>query len=270
MPPFWELIKPVTCSIPSEPDHGPGTKLSDDHSRSHQLKQPAREAASKTHRSTANASSFPARSGDASSGSRSISSLDGVRLAGLVFLDAQKPAQSFSCCGCIHQLVRPQLDPRSASWCRHPAKQRSAGAEAVNGQERSRASSPRESRVHGGRRPLIPLTSLPFLRFGLVMRVFFGTHGPCRTPPQREWPWILEFLPLADATGGQLLSPIRRSDRASRCDPVARFWPHHSSSRLSNRSTRPGPFPQATSRSTAVHHLRDRASAWCVVSRREQ
>jgi len=74
---------------------------------------------------------------------------------------------------------------------------------------------------------------------------------------------ILEFLPLADATGRQLLSPIRRLI-SEKMHPGPRFGPHHSSS-AQHRSTAQGLSPRAPSnRGTAFTNSPAIASACAV------
>ena len=110
-----------------------------------------------------------------------------------------------------------------------------------------------------------PLPACPSLRFGLVMRVFRTPAMP-RTLSARD-ALILEFLPLADASGGgfsrQFAGLIEREDAIQ----VARLALTTAVSRLSNRSTAQA-FLRATITGALRHHLRDRVRL-VRVSRRE-
>jgi len=78
------------------------------------------------------------------------------------------------------------------------------------------------------------------------MRVFSHT-GHCPYPLPRAMPLILEFLPLAGCHRRQLLSPIRRSDRARRWRSSRQVGPHHQQSAGSGKPQhKPKAFLRAT------------------------
>jgi len=157
-----------------------------------------------------------------------------------------KRCQSF-CCGAL-QATESALNLISAlgsGGCRPSASSVQAGASRKR--RNDPASSPRDQGSIGGPPLSAPSFALPCVAAGDARFSHTGQPVPLRARCPESWSsWPLAMPPR------QLLSPIRRSDRARRCDPGRRLCPPPQQSAGSATAAQPRPFSGPPYRSTDV------------------
>jgi len=112
-------------------------------------------------------------------------------------------------------LVRPQLDPRPARWCRHRSSV--SRGQAVNARKRSG----KQLRDHGSRMVAALIrVQLAFLcGFGPAGARFFAPHQPCPSPLRTRWPDPGSSWPFAMPARRLSSRLIRGLIERRRCDP---------------------------------------------------